>query len=297
MMQKILSFFMAIVAFFMQLLGLSGRKNYNEFLDIPFGNDPKQAVDLAVPLNAGESTSLLVIVHGGSWTGGDKSDGQSMMRYCAQELKLAAASVNYRFLSENGSVHCREMLDDITSGIIAAIKKSEEQGVKIKSVAIGGASAGAHLAMMYAYMRTRECPVPIKFVFGEAGPADFTGRAFLDGCTGIDKSIVLSLLSELTGTTVTDTNICTAAVQSALAAVSPISYITPVTVPTLLAYGEKDSIVPYETALSLDNALTKAGVIHDFFSFPNSGHSLDGDEKIRKAYNTKLLEYIGEYLV
>lgn len=296
MMQKILSFFMAIVAFFMQLLGLGGKKNYNDFRDISFGSDPNQVVDLAVPTNAGTETSLFVYIHGGAWIGGDEDDGWEIVKYCAQDLKLAAASLNYRFLSEGGGVHCREMLDDITSGLKAAVNKAAEQGVKVNSLAIGGTSAGAHLALLYAYLRSGESPVPIKFVYSEVGPADFTGRTFLDGCTGMDKALVLSLLSELSGTTVTNENIETAAVQNALKAVSPVTYVTPISVPTLMAYGAKDDIVPIEIAHSLDNALNKAGVKHDLFMFPNSGHNLDADKSVRKAYNAKLLEYIRTYL-
>ena len=112
----------------------------------------------------------------------------------------------------------------------------------------------------------------------------------------MDKALVLSLLSELSGTTVTNENIETAAVQNALKAVSPVTYVTPISVPTLMAYGAKDDIVPIEIAHSLDNALNKAGVKHDLFMFPNSGHNLDADKSVRKAYNAKLLEYILTYL-
>lgn len=295
-MQKILSFFMSIIVFFMQLLGLGGKKNYVEFRDISFGGDPNQVADIALPLNAGNETGLLVYVHGGSWIGGDEDDGWDLVKYCAQNLKLAAVTINYRFLSEGGSVRCRDMLDDITSGITTAINKAAEQGIKIKSVAIGGTSAGAQLALLHAYMRTDDSPVPIKFAYGEVGPADFTGRAFIDGCTGFDKNFVLALLSELTGMTVTLTNIDTPAVQNALGAISPVSYVTPASVPTVMAYGAKDDIVSVEVAHSLDNALNKAGVKHDFFMFPNSGHDLANDEKVRKSYNDKLLEYIQTYL-
>lgn len=294
-MQKILSFIMAIVAFFMQLLGFGGKKNYVEFPDLACGNDPNQVVDLVLPKSAG-STGLFVFIHGGSWIGGDEDDGKSAVTYCAQNLKLAAVSLNYRFLNENGTVHCREMLDDITSGIQAAVNKAREQGLEVSCVAIGGVSAGAHLALLYSYMRYNECPVPIKFVFSEAGPTDFSDKAFADSCTGIDKTLLYRLLSELSGTTVTPENYETAVVQNTLRAISPVSYVNKNSVPTVMAYGEKDTVVTFKNATALHTALLNANVRNDFFRFPNSGHELDADRDVRKAYEDKLLEYIRTYL-
>lgn len=296
MLQKMLSVLMAIVAFFMQLLGLGEKKAYKEFRDIYFGCDANQVIDLALPNNAGDEVSLFVYIHGGAWIAGDEDDGWEIVKYCAGDLKLAAASLNYRFLSEGGSVHCGDMLDDITAGIKTAVDKALEQGIKIKNVAIGGTSAGGHLTLLYAYSRADESPVPIKFVYDEVGPSDFSGRTFIDACTGMDRNTALLILSELSGVTVTDENIETDAVQCALKAISPVTYVNASSVPTVMAYGMKDVLVTYENALSLDNALTAAGVTHDFFTFPNSGHNLDSDADVRKAFNDKLLEYIKTYL-
>lgn len=296
MWQRILSFFMAIVAFFMQLLGLNGKKTYSEFRDISYGSDVNQTVDLVLPTNVGSETSLFVYIHGGSWVAGDKEEGRNLTTYCASDLKLAAASLNYRLLTEGGSVHCSEMLDDITAGIKAAVAKAREQGVTIKDVAIGGNSAGGHLTLLYAYSRADESPVPIKFIFDEVGPSDFSGRTFIDACTGMDRSTALLILSELSGITVTDENIESDGVQKVLRAISPVTYVNASSVPTVMAYGMKDELVTYENALSLDRALTEAGVTHDFFTFPNSGHNLDADEDVRKAFNDKLLEYMQTYL-
>jgi dipeptidyl aminopeptidase/acylaminoacyl peptidase len=64
--------------------------------------------------------------------------------------------------------------------------------------------------------------------------------------------------------------------EQALKKISPVTYIAGA-VPTLLAHGEKDTIVPFSNAERLDNALP-AGKKLGFLKFPNSGHGLDAPE-------------------
>ncbi len=299
MWQKIVSFFMSIVAFFMQLFGLGGaKKTYNEYRDVQYGNDKNQVIDMALPTDAGDSMGLYVFIHGGAWLSGDEDDGWDLVKYCANDLKIAAVSVNYRFISAGGSVHSNEMVADVANAVTAAVNKAKEQGITITSIAVSGYSAGAHLAMMYAYTKASSAPAPIKFVVSSVGPCDFTGTTFVDHevANGSDEAYVYLLLSELCGVTVTKDNISTAAVQLALAAVSPISYINSDSVPTLMAYGEKDALVPYSSAQKLNTVLTLMNVKHEFFSYPNSGHDLDKDSDIAAAFNEKQIEYVNTYL-
>jgi len=63
--------------------------------DLPYGPDPEQRLDLAVP--AGKGFPTVVFVHGGSLSSGDKSD-EDYRNVCASfpAAGIACASMNYR---------------------------------------------------------------------------------------------------------------------------------------------------------------------------------------------------------
>ena len=78
--------------------------------------------------------------------------------------------------------------------------------------------------------------------------------------------------------------------------ISPAKKVTKSTVPTLMAHGEKDTIVPYSNALLLDTALTENGVPHDFVSFPNSSHALLQDPDCTLRFRSLTNQYLARYL-
>jgi dipeptidyl aminopeptidase/acylaminoacyl peptidase len=54
--------------------------------------------------------------------------------------------------------------------------------------------------------------------------------------------------------------------------VSPLTYVRPDLPPILTIHGDKDPLVPYEHALQLHAALTKAGVPNQLLTIPNGAH-------------------------
>ena len=45
-----------------------------QFLNESYGNDSKQQYDIYLPEGRTDQTPTVILVHGGSWSGGDKSD-------------------------------------------------------------------------------------------------------------------------------------------------------------------------------------------------------------------------------
>ena len=54
--------------------------------------------------------------------------------------------------------------------------------------------------------------------------------------------------------------------------VSPLTYVRAGLPPVLTVHGDKDPVVPYEHAVRLHEALTKAGVRSTLLTIPNGGH-------------------------
>ncbi|HHU84958.1 MAG TPA: alpha/beta hydrolase [Clostridiales bacterium] len=292
-MQKIIAFFMAIIMFFAQLFGI---KPIKKFQNISYGADKNQSISLTIPYNAKGDYGMMVFIHGGGWTGGNKEEYWGMTKAAAQDYGIVGLTIGYRLLTEGGDVDFNTMMSDIQKAIEKAIEKSAQEGVNITKIGIGGYSAGGHLSLSYAYKCVDECPVPIKFVFTDAGPTDMNDPNWLGDDIVFSQDYVVAVVSELTNTNITLENKDSEESKAALAAVSPISYITPSSVPTIIVHGKKDNVVPFSNAESLDEALTFNGVQHEFFILEKSDHGLSNDPEIRNAATQKLENYVNTYL-
>ncbi len=290
-MDKIIAFFMAIITFFMNLFGISPVK-YDKYTNLSYGSHQNQVLDLYLPQDDKDDVALMLYIHGGSWNGGDKSAYNDFCKTTTGNYGYASATMNYRLLTTKGDVTYKNMLDDIDSAITYIINTAAEKGAEITQIGIAGASAGGHLALLYAYTHYNQSKVPIKFCVSKVGPSDFTDTAFF--AENMDNSFDrYALISALIGETVTKDNFTT--MTASLSAASPLSHVTSDVPPTLMAYGQKDTLVPFSNGTALHNALKTAGVPCDFYDFPNSGHDLMDDPSVSDAYVGAIADYAKTY--
>ena len=292
MFEKIAAFFMSIIAFFMQLFGLSSSDTI-VLKNVSYGDADRQVVDIYLPSDAEEPVGLVVFIHGGGWIAGDKASFASACENLSENYGLAAATLNYRYLSD--AVNCNDMLSDIDAAVSKICSKAAENGVQIKSTAFGGHSAGGHLALMYSYTYADKSAVPVAFCIDQSGPSDLTDPDFYTTSNVLGLKFMTNVCSWLTDVAVTEENYNTPEVLEALSSVSPVSYVSPSSVPTIICHGDIDDTVPYSNSLRLDAALTNAGVEHKFITYTNSGHNLDNDDAANKAFEAAFLEYIELY--
>lgn len=296
MWQRIVSFFMAIIAFFSSLFGLN--KNNNDksivYKNLTYGTEENQALDLYIPKNAGETCGLVFNIHGGAWIGGDKSEcTDEILRYICEDLGFAAATVNYRFISD--SVNVLDILDDIDAALAAIKKKGEENNTNINRVMLRGVSAGAHLSLLYGYKKARSAPMEISLIASYCAPTDLADENFYASSSTLGTpEFIRSLMSKACGYTFNEETFSSAI--PFLKAASPVTYVSSSCPPTIIAHGEKDSIVPYSNAVTLNAALSAAGVKHDFVSYPNSDHSLSADSDCTSKFDALVESYIDAYL-
>ena len=235
--------------------------------------------------------SLVLLIHGGAWIAGDKSANTGAAQYCASDLGLAGATLNYRYLSED--VNMEDLVDDIDAALATVKAKAAEKGVNLNKVLLTGSSAGGHLSMLYAYSRKATAPITPVAVVSNSGPTDLCDENFhVNNALGD----LHQLFSHAAGIPVTAENRNSAVVKAALAKISPLYYVNSDTVPTIINHGAKDSIVPYSNAVSLDKALTAFGVTHIFNTYPNSDHDLGDDKDVAKIADKNLFEYVDAYL-
>jgi len=117
-------------------------REIREIKDIVYANVDGMdlALDLYMPAGV-PSPPLLVWVHGGAWSRGDKSAVPSQF----VENGFAVASLDFRQTTDApfpANVH------DIKAGIRFLRAKASEYGYRTDRIAISGASSGAHLATL-----------------------------------------------------------------------------------------------------------------------------------------------------
>ncbi len=253
--------------------------------DVPYGPNKAQTMDICYPPTPSASTGAFLLIHGGSWSSGDKSDFESLCGVVAR-LGYVGATMNYRMFDQHATY--ADMLADVDLALATYDDTARTDGWPISKVALMGVSAGAYLSLMYAY--TRQPPVPIGFVVGMSTPTDFLDPALTDSADAAQYTE----LSNLVGVDLTKQSI--ASRQATLRAASPAYRVQKGAPPTLLAHGAMDTVVPYSNALSMAAHLAIAGVPYDLITYPHSNHNLADDPDVSNRFLSLVLSYAARYL-
>lgn len=274
-----------------------GHGNCRPFFDRPYAkeNSPRQTYDLVLPRGASGRLGLVFCIHGGGWAQGDKSEYRDALLEVCQAKGVAAAALNYRFVSN--TVGFADMLDDITAALAAIRAQGAACGVDLDRVLLTGISAGGHLSLLYAYARKDAAPIRPVCAVTLCGPADLTYGFYYNADPGAPRIVDAAYYRDVIGKgirTVIPPDDFTPA-KPALADWSPINYVDETAVPTVFGHGEEDAVVPYRTATELDAKLTACRVPHTFISFPQSGHGCE-DKAALAAIMRSFFACVDQYL-
>lgn len=152
------------------------KKTYFEQKNIRYGNHKNQIFDISLPEKRDRTTPVTILIHGGGWAMGNKSELDFYRNALAKE-GFAAASMNYRFV--NGSdVALPEIMEDITGTIDYISNHAEEWSISPETFCLTGHSVGGHLGLLYAYAFNGSNKV--KAAVGIAPPVDLTEPKFHD---------------------------------------------------------------------------------------------------------------------
>ena len=263
--------------------------NESIFLNqVAYGLDPRQTLEIEYRPNDANPTPMVLFIHGGSWISGDKS----MMRRYKQQVVDAGygyVSMNYRFIM-TGATYL-DMLDDIQLVIQVLKDFASDLNVDTTRMAMVGESAGAHLAMLYAYRNVS--PIPIEFAMALVPPVDFTDPGYLSFG---DPTVQLFLANGLMATSLMGPeDLVTNGYPDAWMDASPIHHLL-TAIPTLIGYAGLDELIPLS---NMEGFLMAASAINapiEAIFFPNSGHSLSNDpDKLSELLATFFM-YLNNFL-
>lgn len=228
-------------------------------LNMAYGTDPAQKLDLGLPANRTTNTSLVVVIHGGGWATGDKAE----LNWLLNGLKargFAVANINYR-LTLNTTDNYKMQLDDVDSAINYTLRKSAIHTFNGQKLYIAGHSAGGHLSLSYAY--TRNSSGRIKAAGSLAGPTDLHNMAYYNFNIYnliLEPYLGLPLFPASAEATARYKN-CSPFYQAAAAVPA-----------TIFFHGELDVVVAPDQSSMLNTKLGTLGTDHKLVSYPLTFH-------------------------
>ena len=268
--------------------------------DVSYDSGEANKFDLYLPKdNTKKNYGLVVYLHAGGFTSGDKKDDEDMLAWLTSK-GYVAAGINYTLRTEDNDKSILSQSNEIKSAIPVVIEEAKKHGYNIDKLTMAGGSAGHCLAMIYAYRDAKDSPVPVVFTFGAVGPSSFF-REDWDNY-GLDKDAdeaieaAAGLFSVMGGVEITTDMIKNGSYQELMKPVSAYAWIDENSVPTVVAYGKYDRVQPYKGSLRLKKALEDNNIDFKYFELPHSGHGLQNDDKVVKQWMEAIDEYLAKYM-
>lgn len=270
------------------------------YKDISYGDGEANKFDLYVPAGGGgESCGLVVYLHAGGFTSGDKAGDAEMLAWLCSK-GYVAAGINYTLRTGENDKSIYSQSLEIKEAVPKVAEEAGRLGYHIDKMAISGGSAGGTLAMLYAYRDAKESPVPVKLMFEAVGPPSFYradwGVYGLDQDSGESKKAAAGLFGVMLGTEIDADILDTAEYDEQIKPISAFMWIDGDSVPSVIAYGTHDRVCPFKSAAHLVNALEENGVDYQYFEMPHSGHGLQNDDKLYEQYMNAVEEYLNKYM-
>ena len=241
--------------------------------NVSYGPNAQQNMDVYLPENRSTAaTKLMIMIHGGGWTSGDKADFAQFVDTMKRRLPgYAIFNINYR-LSANPSNLFPTQENDVKAAVQFILGKMGEYLISNKYVLIG-ASAGGHLAMLHGYKNANVKPKAVVSFFGISDMAEMYNNP-----VGGNVLISFSVGQAVGGTPVSNAAI--------YASSSPINFITAATaVPTILLHGGTDPLVRPAQSTAVRDKLLTVGAATQYVPYPTAGHGDWDNATYTDAFN------------
>ena len=226
----------------------------------------------------------VVLVHGGSWRQGDRSQlrGYGILLGRAGYVCVAP---EYRFL---GEAPWPAAIEDVKAAIRWVRASAASLGVDPARIAVEGNSAGAHLALLAA--GTPSLP-SLEGSGGNEGVSSAVAAAvgiyaptsfFAEGSARSSGSLPFVVLGE--------------GGDEAAALASPAAHVSEGYPPTFLAHGTTDTTVPVSASLRMYEALVAAGVPVELHLYAEQPHAFDAQPQFGRQVAAEMLLFLDRYL-
>lgn len=238
------------------------------------GNDnPKQQLDIFLPKKPkdGKPVPVIVMIHGGGWSGGDRLGYAGACTNLAAGGKYAAISVGYRL---SGEMIWPAQIHDCKAAIRWIRAHAKELNIDADKIGATGGSAGGHLVTLLgltAGNKELEGEVgensgvssAVTCVINFCGPTDMAAPLMQGDAGKTDDPAVKGLVG---GPLKEKADV--------VKATSPLTYVSNKAVPIMTVHGTADARVNYNNAEKLEAALKQAGTVHYLVPMTGVGHGI-----------------------
>jgi acetyl esterase/lipase len=201
----------------------------------------------------------VIVVHGGSWAGGDSKQLPELNSYLAIK-GYNVASINYRMAPRYKTP---APVEDVRSAIAYLCKHAGELHIDTAKFVLLGRSAGAQIALLAAY--TLHKP-QLKGVIDFYGPADMVwGYSVPSNPLIMDSRKVME--NYIGGTY--------KQMPQKYFTCSPLEFVNEESTPTLIIHGSNDVLVSPEHSRRLNLKLQQNGIKHYYLKLPWATHGFD----------------------
>lgn len=218
----------------------------NKWLDVVYAAESDtQKMDIYLPDEGKGPFPLVVAVHGGGWSSGDKTGAMVLPSLNAIQRGYAVACVNYRL---SGEAHFPAQIYDIKAAIRFLRANAVDYNLNPDKIALWGDSAGAHLA---ALAGTSADAPELMGAGGEEKTVSDRVQAVVAWYPLIDVSIgdrEDAPERMLFGRPMAE-------VPELVRNSNPETYITPDDPPFFIEHGDKDQAVPVQQSIHFAAAL------------------------------------------
>ena len=252
---------------------------------VPLRFDHYRALEVDGPVPA------LVFVHGGSWARGDPSHaGPNAMRFA--QMGVSTISLSYRFAPEH---RFPAQLADVLRGLAHVRSHAAELGIDPMRLALGGMSAGSHLALL-AHVASgipevaAALPVELRSS-GEAVTALVLQQGLYDLSNRVPYDDGSDPIADLLGARVDD--------AAWIRAVSPIHHVRCVRAPVLLVHGAADTVVRARHSVRLHAALVEAQRSSELVLLDGAEHAfqLAWESEANRRSNAAMEAFLARHLL
>jgi acetyl esterase/lipase len=228
-------------------------------------------MDVYRPAGAKGATAAVVVIHGGAWTSGKRSDMAQLAQFVASKGMLAA-SVSYRLAPQ---FLWPAQLDDVQTAVRYLRVNAKKYNIDPKRIGAAGASAGGHLALLLGMRETRTPKGAlyagqssrVAAVFDMFGPTDLA--AFPKEMDWAYPLLFGKARKE-----------AAASVNDA----SPIRFAAKDSAPVFIYHGLKDELVNPKQSKNLEAKYRSLGLSVEAAYLPGVGHEfIQGDPACLKA--------------